>query len=337
MITATAVLAMLWFGSYLVLNEGTLEASAFHGLSGDRDADDVAGQVAGPLSGADPAGPGGRGARVRAAGRPAGGAGAAGRAAGPGIFANAIRLERVGVPLRRRRARAERCGSGDPPRRGGRAGGAERGGEEHARGPAAALPRPGRGPDHAGRRGSARSAARELRVAVRDRDAGDHPVPRHGARQHRLRHGRRAAGAVEAAARAANAARFHPRDAAGLRHGARRAGRAAVRRAAAAHRDRPGAAAQPADPDPGRGDQRPRHGERAAGAARDRRAARRPHGSRDRAPPFDRAACRPDPGARPRAASSERGTHEQLLAMGGLYHRLYHLQFASGSEAPVPT
>jgi ATP-binding cassette, subfamily B, bacterial MsbA len=33
----------------------------------------------------------------------------------------------------------------------------------------------------------------------------------------------------------------------------------------------------------------------------------------------------------------ERGTHEQLLEMGGLYHRLYHLQFATGSEAPVPT
>jgi ATP-binding cassette, subfamily B, bacterial MsbA len=33
----------------------------------------------------------------------------------------------------------------------------------------------------------------------------------------------------------------------------------------------------------------------------------------------------------------ERGTHEQLLERGGLYHRLYHLQFASDSEAPVPT
>jgi ATP-binding cassette, subfamily B, bacterial MsbA len=31
----------------------------------------------------------------------------------------------------------------------------------------------------------------------------------------------------------------------------------------------------------------------------------------------------------------ERGTHEQLLAAGGLYHRLYHLQFASDTEAPV--
>jgi ABC-type multidrug transport system fused ATPase/permease subunit len=33
----------------------------------------------------------------------------------------------------------------------------------------------------------------------------------------------------------------------------------------------------------------------------------------------------------------ERGTHEQLLERSGLYHRLYHLQFASDSEAPVPT
>ena len=32
----------------------------------------------------------------------------------------------------------------------------------------------------------------------------------------------------------------------------------------------------------------------------------------------------------------EQGTHQQLLARRGIYHRLYELQFASGADAAPP-
>jgi ATP-binding cassette subfamily B protein len=33
---------------------------------------------------------------------------------------------------------------------------------------------------------------------------------------------------------------------------------------------------------------------------------------------------------------SERGTHDELLALNGLYARLYHLQFHSYETVPAP-
>ena len=58
--------------------------------------------------------------------------------------------------------------------------------------------------------------------------------------------------------------RVHPATARGLRHGGRRARLHALRRPAAADRDRPGAAGEPADPGPRRRDQRHRRDGRAA-------------------------------------------------------------------------
>ena len=133
---------------------------------------------------------------------------------------------------------------------------------------------------------------------------------------------------IEAAARAANAHGFIAELPAGLRHRARRARHAALRRAAPAARHRARAAHRPADPHPRRGDVGARHRDRAAGAGGDRPAARRPHGVRHRAPALDGRARRPDPRARARRIV-ERGTHAELLALRGAYHRLHALQFAA--------
>ncbi len=101
--------------------------------------------------------------------------------------------------------------------------------------------------------------------------------------------------AIERAARAAHAHEFVEQLPQRLRHRARRARDAALGRAAAAHRDRPRVAARPADPDLRRGDLRARFGVRAAGAGRDRAAARGAHRLRHRAPPLHHPARRPDP------------------------------------------
>src|SRR5436309_3249380 len=65
-----------------------------------------------------------------------------------------------------------------------------------------------------------------------------------------------------------------------------------------ADRDRAGAVARSPHPHSGRGDQRARHGERAAGARGDRPPDGASHDVRDRAPARHRAARRSDPGAR---------------------------------------
>ena len=76
--------------------------------------------------------------------------------------------------------------------------------------------------------------------------------------------------------------------------------------------------------DPGRGDQLGRHPHRAAGAAGDERAARRPHQLRDRAPALDHPRRRPHPGDGVTAASSSRAPTSELLAAEGAYARLYN-------------
>ena len=85
-----------------------------------------------------------------------------------------------------------------------------------------------------------------------------------------------------------------------LRHRRRRARLPLLGRREAAHRDRPRDPPQPADPDPRRGDQRPRHRDRARGPARARRARQRPDDDRHRPPPLDHPRRRADRRARPR-------------------------------------
>ena len=71
--------------------------------------------------------------------------------------------------------------------------------------------------------------------------------------------------------------------------------------------DRPRAAEKPADPDPRRGDQRARRGDRGQGAGCARRGDEEPHDVRDRAPASTIRNATPDPGVRGRP--HRRGRH----------------------------
>ncbi len=102
----------------------------------------------------------------------------------------------------------------------------------------------------------------------------------------------------------------------GLRHRTGRTRRAPVRRPAAAHRHRPGAAEGRADPAAGRSHQRARCAERARGAAGAGSADGRPHHPGHRAPPGDRAEGRPHRGDGPRPHRRRRARTPQLLAAG---------------------
>ena len=103
--------------------------------------------------------------------------------------------------------------------------------------------------------------------------------------------------AIEEAARRAHAHEFIAADAAGLRHGDRGARAPPVRRPVPAAGDRARDPAQPADPDPRRGDERAGHGVRAPGSGGAGRTHDRPDRFRDRAPVVHDHARGPDPGA----------------------------------------
>ena len=108
----------------------------------------------------------------------------------------------------------------------------------------------------------------------------------------------------------------------GLRHGRRLARPPVLRRRAAAHRDRPNAAARPAGAGPRRGDQRPGQ-RRPSGRCRRRstRLGRGPDDDHHRPPALDRARCRPDRGAGPRPGrrvGHARGTGGRRRALATL-------------------
>ena len=111
---------------------------------------------------------------------------------------------------------------------------------------------------------------------------------------------------VRAAAETASALRFIEALPQGFATDLGRARRAAVGRPAPAHRHRPRRAAQSRHPAARRGDQRPRRGKRAGGAAGARPADEGPHHPGDRPPAGDRAEGRPDRRDRPRPGRRRR-------------------------------
>ena len=224
--------------------------------------------------------------------------------------------DRAARPELRGRARADR-GAGRPVRRR----------QEHGAG---ADPAP------AGR--AARRASRIDGADVRDVDPGQ------PARRHRLcrpghaavrRHGGAPtsawAGPAPTDARgrgrrgARRGGRVHRRPAGRLRDPGRTRRRPPVRRAAAARGAGPRAAAQPAHPAAGRGDQRARRRERGGGAAGAGPPARGPHDDRGRAPPFHRARRRPG-GGDGRRRRGGAGHACRAAGRDGLYARLVRTQ-----------
>ena len=111
-------------------------------------------------------------------------------------------------------------------------------------------------------------------------------------------------------------------------YGHRRARRQALRRAEAAPRDRAHVLEESADPHPGRGDLRARHGDGGGDPAVAGRAVARPHDAGHRPPAGDDQECRPHR-RRDGAGIAEQGAHEELIAVGGVYSRLHQAQFSS--------
>ena len=125
----------------------------------------------------------------------------------------------------------------------------------------------------------------------RGRPAGHGPLLRQRPREHRLRHGRHRA-RHRRGRQGGRGARVHRGPPRGLRDRARPPGRGPVRRPAAAHRDRPHAAAQPAGDHPRRAHHLAGQGERGPGARRPRPPDARSHLPARHALP----AARPDRG-----------------------------------------
>ncbi|CAA9309861.1 MAG: Lipid A export ATP-binding/permease protein MsbA, partial [uncultured Gemmatimonadaceae bacterium] len=270
--------------------------------------------------------PGSRGggdAGVRAAGHPArrGGAreprrarrrGARRRAARPGV-----------VPLRAGAARRADGGvAAHRARRDGGAGGAERRGEDHRGVAGAALLGRHRRPHHAGRPRRAVALVRGAARGDRARAAGARAVLGDRARQHRVRaprgHRRRGDGRRARRARVG----VHRATPARLRDARGRARGEALRRAAAAARDRARVPQGPRRGDPRRGHLEPRHRERAAGGGGDGDAARGALDAHHRAPPEHRAPRRPCGRPRPRPRGGGGHPRRAAGARGGVREAL---------------
>ena len=162
------------------------------------------------------------------------------------------------------------------------------------------------------------------------RDPGELPLPRHRPGQHPLRAARRVAGGGGGG----GAGGVHPRPDHGilrrLRHRGRRARVPAVRRGEAAPGHRPRPAARPAHPDPGRGDLRAGHRQRAGGAE----SAGRPDGLADdhrhRAPAVHHRQRGHASTSSTAAGSWNPARTATCCAQGGLYASLYQEQFEGG-------
>ena len=107
-----------------------------------------------------------------------------------------------------------------------------------------------------------------------------------------------------------------------------RARRELLRRRAPAHRLRARALPRSADPHPRRGDRERRQRHRGAPPARARGRHEGPHRARHRAPPLDDPRASIASSSSTRAASSSRARTTSCSRAGGVYARLYRLQFA---------
>ena len=124
-----------------------------------------------------------------------------------------------------------------------------------------------------------------------------------------------------------------------LRHRRRRARLPLLRRREAADRDRPRDPAQPADPDPRRGDERPRHRDRARRAGGARPALARAHDDRHRPPPLDdprRRADRRRRRRRHRRARHPRGAARARRALRARWSRHRARAATSWRSRPEP-
>ena len=138
--------------------------------------------------------------------------------------------------------------------------------------------------------GDARVAASADRLCL----AGELPVQRFGARQHRLGPSRRQRRGDRGGSQGGLRARFHHGLRARLRYALRRARHAAFGRTAPAHRHRPSLPQGRADHPPGRSDLCARFRIRAGDPEGASHPVRRPHDDRDRPPALDSGASRRD-------------------------------------------
>ncbi len=250
-----------------------------------------------------PAGPGSRHPGVRPHGRAAGDRRSTGAGAGPHDGNSGDRVRGYVVPVWTRgalgasgREREASAGRGGGPR------GAERRRQVHHRRPSPPLLGPDARPHLLERAGHPGGRPGRPEGSNRLRAAGAHALLRHRLREHRLRPAGRQPRGDRGGGSGGARPRVHRAPAQRLPDPGRREGGAAVGRAAAAAGDRPGRAQGAPHPDPGRGDQQPRHRERTARRGGARQPDGGPHDADHRPPPSHRAAGRPAPrpGSRPR-------------------------------------
>ena len=206
------------------------------------------------------------------------------------------------------------------------AGGLERLWQEHADFADHGVCAPAQRACAGGRQGPPRPAAARLPLQPRRGAAGQLPVRRHGARQHRLLQargdqGRGAGGGAGGALRRVRVA--VPRR---LRHGGRRARREAVRRAAAARGHRPRHPQRPARADARRGDVEPRQrGEQQI--KQGLRALRTGRTTFVIAHRLSTIQSADQILVLEHGEIVERGTHSELLRLDGRYKQLYDTQY----------